>query len=282
MKNIPIRIMSFSFDIDEVRKTVPYFFRFYGFSMTLPYLEPYLIRTMRSSLEKTTDPAVEHEARQFIGQEAQHNKQHALLNKFVRELNPAMEGIKKIEEEMKADYLYFTKTKSLKFNLAYVEGFEAAACAIARTEMEYNSLENVAQLVDSEPLRLLRWHLLEEVEHRAVTFNIYKHLYNDYFYRLAIGTYGQYHFFKYVFKFSKYIKNNHLNGNIENRNDSSLEAPPPNWKQAFSLLGKLLNTYMPWYNPEHIKLPSKFENRGVEFSNSAIEIRVPDQMGKDA
>jgi hypothetical protein len=39
---------------------------------------------------------------------------------------------------------------------------------------------------------------------------------------------------------------------------------------------------MPWYNPEHIKLPSKFENRGVEFSNSAIEIRVPDQMGKDA
>jgi len=35
-------------------------------------------------------------------------------------------GLKDIEDEMSADYKRFLATKSLKFNMAYSEGFEAA------------------------------------------------------------------------------------------------------------------------------------------------------------
>lgn len=50
----------------------------------------------------------------------------------------------------------------------------------------------------SDITKLFVWHLTEETEHRAVTFNIYKHLFGGYFYRLFVGIYGQYHFFKYL------------------------------------------------------------------------------------
>ena len=41
-----------------------------AFSLTMPYLEPYLIRTYRSVADDITDPALAADVREFIGQEA--------------------------------------------------------------------------------------------------------------------------------------------------------------------------------------------------------------------
>ena len=106
-----------------------------------------------------------------IGQEAQHFRQHRVLNDILRGCHSEYAGLQAIEDRMEADYQYFTKTKSLKFNLAYAEGFEAATCALARNSLQYVDME-------AEPCgigRLLSWHLTEEIEHRTVTFNIYEH-----------------------------------------------------------------------------------------------------------
>lgn len=55
MSDMPIRIMQFEFHQDELKQSLPVLFFELGFSMTLPYLEPYLIRTMRESLKQTTN-----------------------------------------------------------------------------------------------------------------------------------------------------------------------------------------------------------------------------------
>lgn len=57
-ERMPIRIMDFELDPDLVREALPEVFPAYGISMTLPYLEPYLVRTMREALKHCTDPEV--------------------------------------------------------------------------------------------------------------------------------------------------------------------------------------------------------------------------------
>ena len=79
---------------------------------------------MRAALEHCTDPVVAQEVRQFIGQEAQHFRQHAVLNDMIRSISPELEGLREIEDQLEADYQRFTNTKSLKFNLAYAEGLK--------------------------------------------------------------------------------------------------------------------------------------------------------------
>ena len=100
MSDMPIRIMQFEFHEDELKQSLPVLFFELGFSMTMPYLEPYLIRTMRESLKQTTDPAVARDVKQFIGQEAQHFRQHRVLNDMVRNCHGAFAGLQALETRL--------------------------------------------------------------------------------------------------------------------------------------------------------------------------------------
>ena len=271
---MPVRIMDFEIDPQLVKDALPEVFPAYGISMTLPYLEPYLVRTMREALKHCTDPVVAQEVRQFIGQEAQHYRQHAVLNDIIRSISPKLEGLRAIEDQLDADYQRFTQTKSLKFNLAYAEGFEAATFAGGRANFRNDVFDRLETIQDTDLLRLFVWHALEEVEHSTVTFNIYDHLYGDYFYRLVAGTYGQYHFFKYVFLFSKFIAQNAPQA-IE---QGSALWPDKNllggWKEQLSLLGAISKVYLPGYNPAKIDLSANVAEFSKRYAEEAREIRT--------
>ena len=272
VNDIPIRIMQFEFDANELRKSIRGMYGPLGLSMTLPYLEPYLIRSMREALKHTSDPLVEAEVRQFIGQEAQHFRQHRLLNDLLRNCHDGYADIRLIEDEMEADYQRFTATKSLKFNLAYAEGFEAATCALACNSMKYMNTD--AEMSDIK--KLFVWHLTEEIEHRTVTFNIYKHLFGGYFYRLFVGIYGQYHFFKYVYRFARFIAQNEPIADKDQaggKSKSTKNSSRRSLKVVFALLGSLLGTYLPWYDPANVELPDNIEGLSEKFSVEALETR---------
>ncbi len=271
---MPVRIMDFEIDPQLVRDALPELFPGYGISMTLPYLEPYLVRTMREALEHCTDPVIAQEVRQFIGQEAQHYRQHAVVNDMIRSISPELEGLREIEDQLEADYQMFTETKSLKFNLAYAEGFEAATFAGGRANFRNNVFDRLETIQNTDLLRLFIWHALEEVEHSTVTFNIYDHLYGDYLYRLVAGTYGQYHFFKYVFLFSKFIAQNA---------PQALERGRALWPhknligglgEQLSLLGQISRVYLPGYNPAKMEMPDNVARYSKTYAEQAHEIRT--------
>ena len=229
---------------------------------------------MREALEHCTDSEVAQEVRQFIGQEAQHYRQHAVLNDIIRSISPEMEGLRAIEDQLEADYQRFTRTRSLKFNLAYAEGFEAATFAGGRANFRNRVFDRLETIQNSDLLRLFIWHALEEVEHSTVTFNIYDHLYGDYFYRLVAGTYGQYHFFKYVFLFSKFIAQNAPQALERGRAlwpDKNLLG---DWKEQLSLLGAISKVYLPGYNPANIELPDNVAQYSKDYASAAREIRA--------
>jgi predicted metal-dependent hydrolase len=109
------------------------FAQIYNAASTVPaYIEPYLLKVMRLAKEKI-DPANAELHRKldiFIKQEMQHCKLHLSFNKAIRA--DGYEGMLEFEKQYEADYDRYLKTKSLRFNMAYSEGFEAMS-AIAVT-----------------------------------------------------------------------------------------------------------------------------------------------------
>ena len=149
-------------------------------SLAMPYLEPYLIDTMRQARAKLTDPRLIADIDLYIGQEAAHYRQHQQFNKRLADMGytavPAMEAV------LKADYQRFGKERSFTFNLAYAEGFEAMALAIGHMLIE----DRDYLFGDSEPAvaSLILWHFVEEIEHKSATYDIFKALDGRYAWRI--------------------------------------------------------------------------------------------------
>ena len=88
-------------------------------SFTLPYLEPYLIRTMRTAAKHVADREIRADMKAFASQEAQHFQQHRDLNDQVRAQLPraAASAMLELEQQLDADYRRFSDTRSLPLYL---------------------------------------------------------------------------------------------------------------------------------------------------------------------
>ena len=149
-------------------------------SLAMPYLEPYLIETMRQARAKTADPALIAEIDLYVGQEAAHFRQHQQFNKRLADLG--YESVPRMEAVLKADYQSFARHRSFTFNLAYAEGFEAMALAIGHMLVE----DRAYLFGDGEPTvsSLILWHFVEEIEHKCATYDVFKALDGRYLWRI--------------------------------------------------------------------------------------------------
>jgi predicted metal-dependent hydrolase len=66
-----------------------------AFSLLLPYLDPYLIRTMKEAKKQITDPDRVQDLERFCAQEGQHYRQHKRFNDVIRSVGfPAATGVR--------------------------------------------------------------------------------------------------------------------------------------------------------------------------------------------
>lgn len=218
-----------------------------GLSFTLPHLEPYLIRTMRVGVKEASDPVIAQDMRNFSAQEGYHFRNHAKINEILlSKMTPAIaDEMRQIEAEMEADYQRFTKEKSLKWNLAYAEGFEAMTFIMAM-----NALETGFEGMDKNWATLMEWHMAEEIEHCSVTFNAYHHLYGGYLYRVKVGFWAQKHFLSFLNRFAACAaKDPHVLAEVEGVE----QRPGENMKE---LGRKLMRTHLPTYSPLKVHIPT--------------------------
>ena len=125
MADITVRKIRFAFDdpidFDVSDEMLGAILPPLGLSMTMPYLEPYLIRPMKAALKKITDPELAEDARRFSQQEGHHFRNHAVLNHQLRAQfdEGTAEALRAIEAKLEADYQRFSRTKLLRFNISY-------------------------------------------------------------------------------------------------------------------------------------------------------------------
>ncbi len=148
-------------------------------SVFLPYMEPFIIDTVREAAEQLTDPDFSKEVRAWIGQESQHFRQHGRYNEVL--IAKGYPGLREREAQIDRDYDALRK-RPLKFRLAYTAGFETMALFIGH--MGLRQREYFFRGADPNVSALWLWHLVEEIEHKNVAFEVYQRLYGDYGYRL--------------------------------------------------------------------------------------------------
>jgi len=266
MSEITVRRMKFAFPED----TDPVFiegdpgrsYSMLGLSLLLPYLEPYLIRTMKVAKQQIDDPELLDDLERFSAQEGQHYRMHIQFNKALR--RQGFPGLERLERELAEDYQRFTETRSLRFNLAYAEGFEALTTASALYSFYHGPLGDP----DSPATDLFAWHMVEEFEHRTVAFDVYDRVCGGYFYRLFVGLYAQFHFLRFVRRVTRYM--------LEVR---PAEPPTPEqkkerraaaWTALRYGLPLVLRTYLPGYTPHRIEFTEEMRQIADKYTALAI------------
>ena len=260
MADITVRRLRFEFDPDDIVLDVPdrdftLVMGALGISLTMPYLEPYLIRTMKVALPRVTDETLAEDVRRFSQQESHHYRNHAVLNRAIRERFPedVAEEILATERALEADYQRFTRDESLRFNLAYAEGFEAMTCALALAGAQHDVFRRVPGQ------DLFTWHMAEEIEHRTVAFQLFEHLVGSYFYRLRAGSWAQWHYLRFTDRFARIMANS-LGRKLRITGQPYERTGLRNW----------LRTYLPWYDPANIEVPSAVPALLAKYDERAL------------
>ena len=137
--------------------------------MTFPVGERYFIESVRAYRDDITDEQLKAEVKDFIMQEAQHGISHEQINDLLRAQGMP---INRMEKTLKNILNSHTKELSREFNIAHTAATEHLTALMAKAFFHYRS---TMEGVDPNMRGLLAWHAVEEMEHRAVAFDVMKH-----------------------------------------------------------------------------------------------------------
>lgn len=159
-----------------------------GASMTMPYLEPFLIRTMREALKQVQDPVLRADGEAFNSQEGQHYRVHRRFNDQLIASGGYTE-LAAVEAQMEAFYARLS-TRSLACRLAFSAGFESMTMGMTRWLIGERC--KLFKGADPRVVSFVLWHMVEETEHKTVAFDVYQALYGRYWQRMVGVLHGSY------------------------------------------------------------------------------------------
>jgi predicted metal-dependent hydrolase len=138
-----------------------------GLSATFPPGEAEFIESVRNYRDKIDNPELKKQVKGFIGQEGHHSHQHKQANQALLDLGfdaPAL------EHKMEGIINKRVKTLNNKTRLAVTVCMEHITAILAEHVLENPEVFNGME----EPARqLMFWHAVEEIEHKAVAFDVY-------------------------------------------------------------------------------------------------------------
>lgn len=138
-------------------------------SAIFPSGEDYFIRSVRNFADQVTDPVLREQVRGFIGQEVTHGREHRELNRRLDEMGFPTH---RIARNSKGMLLRYERWLPPIVRLAHTAALEHYTAVVAETLL--TKPEAQALLGDNEVRNILLWHALEESEHRAVAFDVFR------------------------------------------------------------------------------------------------------------
>jgi len=219
-----------------------------GASLAMPYLEPFLMRTLSKAVKQIESDQLRREVKWYMQQEGQHYQQHRKFNDTL--IQNGYTELVEIEHLMQETYQQLEKRRSHKFCMAYAAGFESMALAVGHWLI--NDRKFLFEGSDARVASLILWHFVEEIEHKNVAFDAYQAVYGGYFTRVYAMFYATLH----VMKFSR------LAYKVMLKKDGLWNKLSSRWKlmKMISLftrkvLPKMLLSCMPFHHPSHIEDP---------------------------
>ena len=148
-------------------------------STTFPDGERFFIHAVRNYENEITDPELRAQIRAFIGQEANHGKEHEAFNQALIDQH-------KLPLESKITFMkkalsFAKKRYSRREQLALTVGFEHFTAILANLMLKQTDFVEDIQGVYAD---MFMWHAVEETEHKAVAFDVFTATEDDYWLRV--------------------------------------------------------------------------------------------------
>lgn len=131
--------------------------------------EDFFVRSVRRFRDQVTDPVLKKQVNGFIGQEAMHGREHRALNQRLAELGYPTRTIEKLTKKGLEARERILSDKSNLAATAALEHFTATLAELVLTEEQVRT-----HMGDPAVRDIFVWHALEESEHKAVAFDVYK------------------------------------------------------------------------------------------------------------
>jgi predicted metal-dependent hydrolase len=137
-------------------------------SASFPPGERFFIDSVRHYQDQITEPELKKAIKGFIGQEAHHSREHELMNGFLQERGV---DLARLEREILGFMNLMRKYLSPERQLAHTVAVEHFTALMAEEFLlKYDALEQM----DPRIAPIWAWHAIEESEHKAVAFDVYK------------------------------------------------------------------------------------------------------------
>lgn len=222
-----------------------------GASLTMPYLEPFLIRTMREASEHIDDNGLRVDAAGFNAQEGMHFRMHRRFNDLLK--NKRYPALAEVEQAMTVSYDRLGK-RSLRARMAYTAGFESMTLGVTRWLVE--DRVKLFAGADSRVASFVLWHMVEETEHKRVAFDVYQHLFKGGLRGYLARMLGVFHGSFDVMRFSMsgykvMLKTDGLWSNLRSR----LQLAKQLSVFIYNVGPYLLRAALPGHDPRHEKDP---------------------------
>ncbi|MHA6493646.1 metal-dependent hydrolase [Pseudomonas borbori] len=139
-----------------------------AYSMTIPDGETFIVQTIKKFLERIEDPTLLQQARGLIGQELSHSRGHEQFLDALERQGFKLRTFRRVTRFI--SFKLLTPTSTPRQQLAFVVGVERINELFAEITLGSGKLARC----DAHARALYEWHFAEEIEHKAVAFDVYK------------------------------------------------------------------------------------------------------------
>lgn len=184
-ETVPIRHMQFNFDESKAAKYCwnnnswgsAYILTFSAF---IPAGERFVVEAVRAFRDEIQDPELKAKVTSLIGQEATHSRVHAEFNEIYDLKGLPVKAMAEMSEKIYLEYLMPNLPKKTRL---------AIACAIEHmtalmAEKSFGDNLKDMDMFDTMARDFLVWHLLEELEHKSIAYDLYEYVDGSYLHRM--------------------------------------------------------------------------------------------------
>lgn len=138
-------------------------------SAMFPEGEDFFVRSVRHFADDITDPVLRQQVAGFTGQEVTHGREHRALNERLQQMGYPT---RRVDRDVKRGLAMQMRLFGPHYNLATTAALEHYTATLAEVLLTDPKAQEL--LGDGEVRSLLLWHALEESEHRAVAFDVFR------------------------------------------------------------------------------------------------------------
>lgn len=224
------------------------------YALLVPESENYIVR---SSKKFYKDSIHKEDLKKCFAQEGNHSLVHSEFSQKYRQLDYKLDKFLSLYK--KISYYLPEKYCSKKFNLVGAAASEQMNTAISSASLRIPELEDGP----GETLQMLKWHFLEEIEHREVIFNLMEENKVNFFLKLYV-------MFNFLIGFCIWLPAGAILLGVQDGSAKKLKFWTEGLTHSLRMMGHFFMASFrfcwPTYHPKHEKLPQQYFALQSEFA----------------